>query len=452
LSKLARHYQRSANTAKALEYLGRAGQQALQRSSHAEALGLFTSALELLQPLPDTSQRLEQELALQLGLGAAVIVIKGWSAAETGQVFARARELCRRIGETPQLFPVLLGLFAYYDCRGEMEPTRELAMQIWSLAQSTEDAALLPWAHNHMGQAFCWAGEPIRGKRHFELACSIYDPDKYPSHLVRYSGPDIKVHSLGNLGSALWLLGFPEQAVDRAARAVTLARELADSSFTLCDALITASVTYYSCGETAAALTLADEGLELAHEQGFQLFVALGIAQRGAVLITGGHAEEGITELREGLDEVRACGFDGMLAYFLAALAAGYGIVGRVDEGIGALAEAMALAESTGTRFWEPELYRLKGELTLKRPEAVSNSTIREEAESCFRQAIEIARRQSAKSFELRATTSLARLLVKQGRNDEARTMLAEIYNWFTEGFDTADLKGAKALLDELSV
>ncbi len=176
----------------------------------------------------------------------------------------------------------------------------------------------------------------------------------------------------------------------------------------------------------------------------------MAIAQRGVVLIASGHAEEGISQLREGLDHSEG-GFEVMRTFFLAYLAEGYGLVGRVDEGLAVLAEAMALVESTGVCIYEAELNRIKGELTLKRSETNSNSEIKEEAESFIRQAIEVARRQSAKSWELRATTSLARLLAKQGDRDEARTMLADIYGWFTEGFDTADLKDAKALLEELS-
>jgi predicted ATPase len=176
----------------------------------------------------------------------------------------------------------------------------------------------------------------------------------------------------------------------------------------------------------------------------------MAIAQRGAVLIASGHAEEGIGQLREGLDH-SAGAFEVMRTLFLAYLAEGYGLVGRVDEGFAALAEAMALVQSTGVSVDEAELYRLKGELTLKRPEAGSNSKLQEEAETYFRQALKVARLQSAKSWELRATMSLARLLDKRGRRDEARTMLAAIYGWFTEGFDTADLKDAKALLDELA-
>jgi len=243
-------------------------------------------------------------------------------------------------------------------------------------------------------------------------------------------------------------LGFPDQARDRVEQALSLARQQSDP-FCLCLALACSSHVDHLRGDTIAASKFAEAMFHLAQEQGFRGFLAIATAQRGKVLIGGGHAEEGIPQLREGLDH-SAGAFKVMRTQYLAYLAVGYGAVGRVDEGLAVLAEATALVESTRVCGYESELNRLKGELTLKQPEA-SNSELQEEAETYFRQAIEIARRQCAKSWELRATTSLARLLAKQGRRDEARAMLAEIYGWFTEGFDTADLKDAKALLDELS-
>ncbi len=246
------------------------------------------------------------------------------------------------------------------------------------------------------------------------------------------------MHSLVFSGLSAWYLGFPEQARDRVKRALSLARQQSDP-FCVCLALAGSS-----------HVDDLDAMFHLAHEQGFRGFLAMATALRGMALIARGHAEEGIGQLREGLGH-SAGAFEDMRTLFLAYLAVGYGVVGRVDEGLAVFTEAMGLVESTGVCIYEAELYRIKGELTLKRSETNSNSEIKEEAESFFRQAIEVARRQSAKSWELRATMSLARLLVEQGRRDEARAMLAEIYNWFTEGFDTADLKEAKALLDELN-
>jgi tetratricopeptide (TPR) repeat protein len=448
LSELARHYQRSTNIEKALEYLGRAGRQASQRSSHAEAIELFTSALELLQGLPDAPQRLEQELALRLGLGAALSPVKGWSAPEVGEVLARARELCRQIGETPHLFPALFGLGTYYLVRGEIESALELAKQVLSIAQSAEDTAPLHAAHFQMGQTLFWMGQFMPAQTHLELSCSLYDPARDdPSH----SGHGFckGVHSLMFSGYSSWYLGFPDQARDRVERALSLARQQSDP-FCLCLALAGSSHVDHLRGEAIAASKFADAMFHLAQEQGFRGFLAMATALRGLVLSASAHAEEGISQLREGLDHSEGA-FEVMRTRYLAYLAVGYGVVGRVDEGLAVLTEAMGLVESTGVCVYEAELNRLKGELTLKRPGAGSNLKVQEEAETYFRQALEIARRQCAKSWELRAATSLARLLDKRGRRNEARAMLGEIYNWFTEGFHTADLKEAKALLNELA-
>jgi tetratricopeptide (TPR) repeat protein len=447
LSDLARHYQRSTNIEKALEYLGRAGQQAIQRSSHAEAIELFTSALELLQALPDAPQRLEQELALRLGLGAALSPVKGWTAPEVGEVLARTRELCRQIGETPHLFGAVAGLGGYYVVRGEMELGLELLKQALSIAQGSEDVVLLHAGHHGMGQTLYWMGQFMPAQTHLELSCSLYDP--VASHAVPSFGFCMGVHSLVFSGFSSWHLGFPDQGRDRVEQALSLARQQSDP-FCLCLALACSSHVDHLRGETIAALKFADAMFHLAHEQGFQGFLAMATALRGAALVAGAHAEEGITQLREGLDH-SAGAFEVMRTQFLAYLAAGYGLTGRVEEGFAAIAEAMALVQSTGVCIYESELNRLKGELTLGRHEAGSNSEL-QEAETCFRQALKVAQRQGAKSFELRATMSLARLLAKQGRRDEAHAMLAQIYGWFTEGFDTADLKDAKALLDELNV
>jgi tetratricopeptide (TPR) repeat protein len=259
------------------------------------------------------------------------------------------------------------------------------------------------------------------------------------------------VHSLGVLTVLLWCLGFPDQAVDRSERAVALARELVHP-VSLCWALWCSQLMHFQRGDTLAASNFANAYLEIANERGFQAFLPLEILHRGAALVEGGQAEEGTALLRQGLDSVRAAGADLWWSAYLPYLAAGYGILGGVDESFAALATAVAFVERTGMRMPEAELYRFKGELTLKRPGAGSNPKIKDEAESYFRQAIEVARRQSGKAWELRATTRLARLLAEQGRRDEARTMLAEIYGWFSEGFDTRDLKDAKALLEELSI
>jgi class 3 adenylate cyclase/tetratricopeptide (TPR) repeat protein len=439
LSELARHYQRSAKTEKALEYLGRAGQQAVQRSSQAEAIGLFTSALELLQTLPETFPRLEQELTLQLSLGPALWIVKGWAVPEASQAFARAHELCRQIGETPQLSQALHGLASYYLVVGKLETALELFRQILSIA----DPALLPSVHHNVGQIFFWMGQLMPAQTHLELSLSLYDP----GHTGPFIECDLAVRDLCFLGWHSWFLGFPDQALDKSQHTLSLARQLSHP-YTLAFAANGYAFISNLRGTGELALESATEGIQLATEHGFPHLLAGLIFNRGEALALRGQPEEGIAEMRKGIDSWRACGFGTMLTVLTAPLVRAYGMCGQVDKAFAALAEATALVENIGERLYEAELYRLKGELTLKGPDG-TNSQV-EEAEKYFRQAIEVARRQSAKSWELRATTSLARLLAEQGRRREACSMLAEIYNWFTEGFDTADLKDAKALLDEL--
>jgi predicted ATPase len=320
-----------------------------------------------------------------------------------------------------------------------------LAQQLLSIAESRQDPDLLLIAHDTVGENMYSRGEFVPARTHLERASSLYDSARHGS-LVSLYWMDRGVNSLAYAGSTLWVLGYPDQAVDRVERALALARELSHP-FSLDLALVLSSWIDALRGQGEAALKCADEAVRLATERGFQ-FLAYGICVRGAALIVCGQAEEGVKQLREGLASMQAFGAQLVQTVYGAALADGCVALGRVEDGFAAVTEALAASERTGERRVEAELHRLKGVLTLARG-AVPSAEVGTEAEKCFRRAIEIARRQEAKSWELRATVSLARLLAMQDRRDEARAMLAEIYGWFTEGFDTIDLKDAKALLDE---
>ncbi len=449
LAELARHYERTANLPKALEYLERAGQQAAGRSAHAEAIGLFNSARELLKTMPETPNRIEQELTLQLSLGVALQCIKGWAAPEVGEVYARARELCSRMGDAPQAFATLAGLWVFHLVRAEHDIARELAEQLLSIAERRRDASLFPHSHHAMGATLHYQGELASARTHLDRAVSLYDPVGHPMHALHYFGFDVAVNSFDIGSQNLWILGYPGQAQRAAERGLSIARELSHS-LSLAHASDVAAVIHLWRGEGEAALKFNELGLRLASEHGFQQWFALSTCIRGGVLLAAGQLEEGIEQLREGLASLWASGAHIAETGTLAALATAYGRLGRTEEGLATITEALAAKERTGECHFEAELHRLKGELLqrgrIKEPE----SRVREQAEACFRRAIEVAQRQLAKSWELRATMSLARLLAKQGNRTEARAMLAEIYNWFTEGFDTADLKDAKVLLEEL--
>jgi predicted ATPase len=439
-AELAHHYSHSRNTEKAITYSELAGQRAVQHSANAEAIRHLTGALDLLTSLPDSLERTRRELELQIALGAPLIATKGYGAA--GPAYGHALELCRKIGETPDLFPVLFGLWVFYVVQAEHKKARELAEQLFNLAQRAGDPALLLRAHHAFGTASFWLGQPTVAREHLEEAIALYDSQRHRSHAFVY-GRDPGVASLVYAAPALWHLGYPDQALRRSDEALALARKIAHP-FSLGFALYLAIWLRELRGEWPMAAEHAEAMVALSAEQGFADFLLQGNFARGAALAELGQIDEGIAQMRDTLAAMPSVGRELKRPYDLATLAAAYGKAGRTDDALALVAQALALVESRAERVWEAGIYRVKGELLLE-------SRRSSEAETCFRHAIDIARRQSAKSLELRAVMSLSRLLRKQGKKKEARQVLAEIYGWFTEGFDTADLKDAKALLQELS-
>jgi TOMM system kinase/cyclase fusion protein len=459
---LAHHYTEAGLIARAIPYWQQAGQRAIARSANAEAISHLTKGLELLKTLPDTPERAQHELTLQIALSMPLTATKGYAASEVERVFTRALELCRQLGETPQLCPVLIGLSSFRFVRAELQTARELAEQGLRLAQSVHSPTLLMWAHYILGPTLFCLGEFALAQDHLEQGIALYDPQK-DNPLVSGVVQDPKVSCLCCTAWALWHLGYPDQALERMHEALALARELAHP-FSLAFALEFAGVLHQFRREQQAAQERAEALMTLSSEQEFALRLAEGTIVRGWALAEQGKGERGIEQIRQGLTAYRATGQEAGRLYYLALLAEAYGKVGQPEEGLALLAEALAMVDKTGERFYEAELYRLKGQLTLQKfqvpgskfqvppsPQPLTPNTHAEvEAEACFLKAIKIAQRQQAKSWELRATTSLARLWQQQGKTDEARKLLADIYGWFTEGFDTADLKEAEALLEEL--
>jgi predicted ATPase len=444
LGDLARHYSRSDNVAKAVEYLGRAGQQAIQRSAHSDAISSLTAAIDLLQRLPDSPERIQRELLLQLAVGPALFDVKGSTAPEGERAYTRARELCERVGDPPELFPALFGMWVMNFVRGELRAAYELAEGLLRRAQSAQDPALLMYARYALGSASFRMGELLRAREHLEMAIPLYDRERHRP-LFGFRGIDRGASCLSYAAWTLWQLGYADQALKRGKEALALAQELSQP-YGLAFVEFFLGVLRQFRGEVRAARETAEGVIALAAEHGLIDWLAWATALGGWAMAEQGHNEEGIALIREGLAVNRARAAELNRPYVLTLLAEACGETGRLDDGLDALTEALAAAEQHENRHPEAEIHRLKGELLLKQ-----NNTNVAEAQSCFKRAIEIARRQSAKSFELRATMSLARLLASQGDRDEARTMLAEIYGWFTEGFDTADLKDAKALLDEFA-
>jgi predicted ATPase len=321
----------------------------------------------------------------------------------------------------------------------------ELAEQLLRRAQSTHDPALPLYAQSALGNTSFWMGELLLAREHLEMAISLYDPERHRPLIFHYGGADSGVRSLSYAAATLWQLGYPDQALKRGNEALVLAQRLSHP-FSLAFAEFFLAVLGQFRREPSAGQEHAETMMALSAEHGLADQIAWATSLRGWAMAKQGRNAEGIAQLLEGLAASRANGAELWRPYFLFLLAEACMETDRLNDGLSALAEALAAADEHENRVNEAEIHRLKGGLLLKQNE--SNAA---EAQSCFEHAIEIARKQSAKSFELRATMSLARLLAKKGRRDGTRAMLAEIYNWFTEGFDTADLKDAKALLDELN-
>jgi TOMM system kinase/cyclase fusion protein len=441
---LAHHYTEAGVMAQAIPYWQRAGQRAIQRSAHAEAIAHLNKGLDLLTTLPDTQERARQELGLQTVLGPALMVAKGWGAPEVEYVYARARALSQQVGESPDLFPVLWGLWRFYFVRAQYQTARELAEQCLSLAQRVQDSALLLVAHHALGSTVYYLGEVSSGRVHLEQGLTLYNPQEHRPLAVRY-GLDLGVWCRSYVAWPLWLLGYPDQALTRSHQALTLAQELSHP-ISMAAAFYYAALLHHMRRDGPAAQECAEAAIVLLNEQGFPLYLTLGTNVRGWALSIQGHAEEGMAQMRQSLATLQAMGAELYWPCYLTWLTEAHDGMGQATEGLTVLTEALATGHKTGERWWEAEIHRLQGELLL----ALSVEK-HAEAATCFHQALDMARLQQAKSLELRAAMSLSRLWQRQGKRAEARELLAPIYGWFTEGFDTADLQEAKALLDALA-
>jgi TOMM system kinase/cyclase fusion protein len=440
---LAHHYTEAGLGGQAIPYWQRAGERAIERSAHVEAISHLTKGLDVLKTLPDTPERTQHELALHTAMGVPLRAIKGFGAPEVGQVYARARELCQQVEETPQLVPVLRGLWEFYELQGALQTARELGEQLLTLGQRVHEVESLLVAHNVLGDTLVWLGEFAGARAHLEQGMALYNLQQHRSHAFLY-GYDSGVHCLSFGAWALWYLGYPDQALRRIHDALTLAQELSHP-FSLAFALAFAAWLHQLRREAQAVQEQAVAIIALSTDQGFLFWVAWGTILRGWALAEQGQSVEGIAQMRQGIAAWRATGAELQRPYYLALLAEAHGKAGQADVGLRVLAEALTAVHTTGERQHEAELYRLKGELLLKQdvPDA-------QEAERCLRQAVDVARQQQAKSFELRAAMSLSRLWQRQGKCAEARQLLEPIYGWCTEGFDTADLQEARALLEGL--
>jgi len=441
---VAHHWTEAGLIEKAVPYWHRAAQRASERSAYAEAIAHLRQGLALLQTLPETPKRTRREVDMLIALGASLSATRGYTAPEVGETYTRARQLGEHLEEPQQLFPILRGLFHYYNVRAELQTAHALGAQLLTLAQQVQDSAMLVAAHRALGATLFHQGAFASAHTHFAQGIPLYDSQQHRAAAFLY-GDDAGVICHSFSASTLWYLGYPGQGLVRSQEAVILAQQIAHP-FTLGFTLCWAAQYHQFRREVRFTQERAEATIILAEEQGFPFWRAFGSILRGWALVHQGQAQEGIEQIHQGMVDYHATGAELGQTHDLAILAEAHGTIGQPEAGLTVLAEALTLADTTGERWYEPELYRLKGELLLQQ-----SSDNQAEAETCFQQAIAIAQNQQAKSWELRTTTSLARLWQQQGKRDEARQVLGEVYYWFTEGFDTADLQEAKALLEVLA-
>jgi class 3 adenylate cyclase/predicted ATPase len=441
---LAHHYTQAGLTEQAVHYWQRAGQHASDRSAHLEAVSHFTTGIELLKSLPETPEHTQQALTLHVALGAALLVTKGQAAPEVEHAYAQAYALCQRVGETPQLVPVLLGLWRFYVVRPQLYTARELAETLLRLAQRPGDPALAIIAHYALGLTWWWLGVLPAARQHLEDAMARDTPGQRRAPAFRM-GHDPGVGCRVHAALTLWVLGYPTQARARVDEALALAHGLAHP-YSLAYAQCWAAFVSQVRRDVPAVHDQAEAAVALATEQGFPIWAAWGTSFRGWVQALQGQGEAGLAQVRQGVTAYRATGAALFVPYWCTVLADVCAHLGHTEDGLQALAEAHTLVERHEERCWEAEVHRLRGVLLLRQP-----GTPQAEAETWLQRALDVARRQEAKSLELRAAMSLSRLWQQQDKRAEAHELLAPIYGWFTEGLDTADLQEAKALLGELS-
>jgi len=442
---VAHHYTEAGLSQLAVDYWERAGQRAVARSANAEALAHFNKALDVLATLPDTPERAQRELGLQVAITFAIPAVKGWGAPECKQAFSRAGVLSQAAPDSPNRFGGLWGLWAFHAMSNEFQTSLHFAEECRAQAQRVGDAGQLVEAYLLLGVSLFWLGELAAARTQLENCSATYDPEHHRDHAFVY-GTDPKAGGVAlYLPATLCLLGYPEQGLTRSRELLGLARTPAHPH-TLAFALYGTAWGHVWRQEWREAQGAAEELIALSAEQGFAFLESAGRCVAARAMVHQGGGAAGAALLRRGLAELKATGMGNFYTSCLPWAAEAAGILEQAREGMNELDDALHLLEQTDQRYAEAELYWIRG--TLLEQLASANE---HEAEACYLKAIEVARRQQTKLLELRAAMSLSRLWQRHAKHAEARGLLEPVYGWFTEGFDTPDLKDAKALLDELA-
>ncbi len=435
----ARHYTEAGLADKSVAYWGKAGHRSISRSAMAEAATQFDKALDQLALLPDDLERQRQELELRSALGAVLRGVKGQAAAETGQAYARARELWEQLGSPSEFFQIPYGQSLYHMVRGELDLAQRLDQDLLSLSRQRDDSAGLVLGHVSSGRNLMLVGKFALSRSHLEAGLALHDPISHHS-LGHQAG--IHPSSLAYLGNVLFCLGFPDQAMAQSNMAIAKAQRLGHPQSLAVNLAVSARLLSL-VGDNATLGERVDQLVAVTTEHGFPYWCAQGAIYRGWFQVNNGEVTEGISLLRSGSAAYRATGAEAWMPHYLALLARACERGGQIEEACSLLDDALLISTRTGECWFAAELNRHKGELLLRQGKSAV-------AEELYVIALKIAREQDARLWELRAAASLARLRRDQGRHRDARELLVPIYGWFTEGFGTSDLREAKALLDEL--
>jgi predicted ATPase len=447
---LAHHFSQAGLTEAAIEWWAKAGQRSLERSALVEATAQLTRALEQIATLPATPALRREQIKLQVALITPLLNVKGAAAPETKAAAERARlliEQAEALGEPPEdpllLFSVLYGFWVANIVAFNGDVTRELAAQVLALAEKQRETVPLMIGHRLMGMSLLATGDIAESQAHLDRSIALYDPGEHRPLAMRF-GMDLRASTLSYRSFASWFLGYPEAALAAADLALKDAREIGQAA-TLMYTLNFMPLTYIYCGDYAAAKAQADEVVALADEKGSLFWKAFGMMNQGWLFALTGKASDAVQMITSGITAWRSTGATLWAPLRMSHLARAYAELGQFDDAWRSVGEAITAVKTAKERWCETEIHREAGEIALMSPEADAAK-----AEACFERALAIARAQQAKSWELRAGMSMARLWRDQGKRQQARNLLAPVYSWFTEGFETLDLKDAKTLLDEL--
>ena len=441
---IARHYTDAGLSEEAIPFWLKAGKRATERSAHAEAINHLNKGLELLKSVSSTPERFENELNFQVALGGPLRVTEGFAGTGVEKAYLRAMALCRKAGRTDRIYPVLRGMSGIYLARGELRKANGLGKQLMVLSQESNDSKHLVQAHYIMGASLFCLGQIESAFGHLEQGLSHYNPKEHSSHASLY-GQDAGAACLFWSSWSQWFLGYPDQALMRSDEAIRLAKELSHP-YSLAISYNLAAFIRHFRGELDKTNEMSEVSINLCSDGGYGLFLPMGVILNGWSMARSDNASEGaIEKILQGISSWRSTGAEVFCSFWYALLGDLYLCAGMRDEAGDAISQGFAFANKNNERYFEAELFRLRGELVMDSGDKGESG-----ADKYFRKSIQIARKQKARSLELRAVISYARLLTKKGRDKRAKKLLTEIYGGFTEGFNTSDLKSAKNLLEEL--